>query len=759
MNIPFADERAYHLAAALLSQPGQPAPCRMDPAAREIEVDDRDMMALIERIAQGRPVPIAQFGSDCDRWMLMAAGAREAGRAFAHLSSFLLPTYGILPEATGFAALERLDASASPMQALASLATPLYNWGYRWEAPAAYRQQLLKRLGLWARLDSRQPELKLPHQASYAELLGRFKSALAAADWPAAEAVIAEMRKQHLCTAENLSYLQVQLHAQQGRWRVIWDDQTYTWLSRLPVPRAVRSALITAFHHSVLLEAEASGDLSRALDRYKDQRSRLGNLITARFQLTESPVVRVFGYQAVVARDRVALDALLALPGLDAAARICLEGLTAFLPAQPESVVTPGVRLTQAMRARDYDAAVEAAQGLETPSDRAVALLRIAARHQDAARLALAAWESLSPNEQADIEEIEPALDRYLELTLAAFPRPVPQIQNSGDWFQRAITAPDDPVLLPALDALAASADDRDWDPAMARRSARQIEGMLGEGTALITHRTIQRGIDALIDQTLSDRAFPQSHPDYRDLYQALYDSLILAGVINEETSTKLLRLAEAVLRMRPAQVESAGTDLRNWFDRPSPALEVQVLDAFDLLIEFGLARDAFAPWYRKWVEHRLDLPASVTWPRAHQEVWLALGEWIQPGQDLLLQLRQRLQATVEEAGEDPISHLPAGYRIGIFTLQRSSAERAREILLRRNPSLDVRLCLETDMNRAVEAIARNSDAAVVVTTCLSHAIFYGIGPLLQQEPIYPEARGCASIIRALEVSATRFTA
>lgn len=756
MNIPFADERAYRLAAALLSQAGQPTSYRMNPAAREIEVDDPGMTALIERIAQGKSVPIVQFGSNCDLWMLLAAGAREAGRAFAHLSSFLLPTYGSLPENNGFVALEPLDAGDSPIQALAA---PLYNWSYRWEAPPTYRHQMLERLGLWATLDSRQPELRLPHQASYAELLGRFKSALAAADWSAAEAVIAEMRKQHLCTAENLAYLQVQLAAQQGRWQAIWDDETYSWLSRLSMPRAVRSALITAFHYSVLLEPEASGDMSRALDCYRGERTRLGNLITARFQLAESPVVRVFGYQAVVAGDRIALDVLLALPGLDAAAKVCLERLAALLPAQPEVVVTPAARLTQAMRARNYDAAVEAAQLLEMPTDRAVALLRIAARHQDAARLAVAAWESLLPNELADLEEIEPALDRYLELALAAFPRLAQQIQSWGDWFQRAAIAPDDPALLPALDGLAASADDRDWDLATARQLVGLIEVMLGEGAARLAHRAVQRGIEALIDQLLSDRAFPQLQPDYQDLYQALYDTLVLSGVNNEETSAKLIRLAEAVLRRRPGQVESVGADLRNWFDRPSSALEVLVLDAFDLLIEFGLARAAFAPWYRKWVEHRLDLPESVTWPRAHQEVWLALGEWIQPGEDLLPPLRRRLQTTVEEAEEDPIGRLPIGYRIGIFTLQRSSAERAREILLRRNPTLDVRLCLETDMNPSVEAVARNSDAVVIVTTCLTHAIFYGINPLLQREPIYPAARGCAGIIRALEESAGRLPA
>jgi hypothetical protein len=38
----------------------------------------------------------------------------------------------------------------------------------------------------------------------------------------------------------------------------------------------------------------------------------------------------------------------------------------------------------------------------------------------------------------------------------------------------------------------------------------------------------------------------------------------------------------------------------------------------------------------------------------------------------------------------------------------------------------------------------------VVVTTCITHALTYGIGPYLR-EPVYPQSSGSTSILRAIE--------
>jgi hypothetical protein len=131
--------------------------------------------------------------------------------------------------------------------------------------------------------------------------------------------------------------------------------------------------------------------------------------------------------------------------------------------------------------------------------------------------------------------------------------------------------------------------------------------------------------------------------------------------------------------------------------------------------------------------------------------LWLAFGEWIRPGEDLLVQLRQSLAGAQAEAAPERWPVLPAGYRITIFTLRPSSAERAKSLLLKRQSDLDIRICAEKDMNPQVEALARHTDLPVIVTTAITHALTYGVNPLLKVKPVYPVSSGASSILQAVE--------
>ena len=162
--------------------------------------------------------------------------------------------------------------------------------------------------------------------------------------------MLGALSQYHLIAAKNLAFLRVQFFAEQGKWREIWEDTDFPLLASMYVPRRVRSALITAFHSAVLAEAEVIGNFELAIDRFKQARGRLGGLLNGRFGLVESPVVRVFGYQAVVARDRTALEALLELESSDNAARSCLESLLRLLPQQTAPLLAPAERLRLALR-------------------------------------------------------------------------------------------------------------------------------------------------------------------------------------------------------------------------------------------------------------------------------------------------------------------------------------------------------------------------------------------------------------------------
>ena len=57
-------------------------------------------------------------------------------------------------------------------------------------------------------------------------------------------------------------------------------------------------------------------------------------------------------------------------------------------------------------------------------------------------------------------------------------------------------------------------------------------------------------------------------------------------------------------------------------------------------------------------------------------ETWLSFGTWVQPGNDLLQQLQERLARVVGADADNPVTGLPANYRITIFSLRPLSARR-----------------------------------------------------------------------------------
>ena len=192
----------------------------------------------------------------------------------------------------------------------------------------------------------------------------------------------AELRRQHLCTAENLLFLRVQLFAQQERWNLIWEDDNYQNLAHLSLPRVVRAALITAFHHSILLEPELHGALEEAVFRFKQQRACLGNLLNGRFDLASSPVLRVFGYQALIAGDTAAIDGLLALENSGPTGSHLLNSAAgALATASRTHHFSNRATATGTAQPRRLFLRLEPRCTQASPVDRALAMLRIAVCH------------------------------------------------------------------------------------------------------------------------------------------------------------------------------------------------------------------------------------------------------------------------------------------------------------------------------------------------------------------------------------------
>lgn len=736
----------------------------------EIEANNLVIGRLLQRISENRPIVFPYLGSTSHSWIITGKTRRELDRTLTQVSRFVVPTYAEFATNNRLPQLKLFKKDGNRLQQLGDV---LYPAGYySWLSPVGHFDIILRHLDMWMSLEGEYPPFQVEQHPTYRSLHDVFDAATSAGNWQEAKQCLQEMQQSHLITADNLAFLQVQLLAQQQRWLEIWRRPDFANLARIRMPRAVRSALLTAFHYSVILPFEQQEQWEEALDAFKQARSELGLLLTGRFGLTQAPVIQVYAYQAVVDKDR---DSLAQLSSVNAAqvVQVCIDHLKGILsrsktavdvPSEVNSITSSASPLRQARLALadlDYDSAIRFVKEVAHPSEKALLLMQIAFHSSDVpvAEEALLTYWELPTEEQSRLEErysfLRPYLQYLLEITnygpsgttLPVAPSST-LIQNWLDWFALAESDPNNPELMTALDRLVVSTDNRYWNQEKVKLLNDKLLSFIVEprsSSYIYTKIAIQR----LVDFFLQDSDFPREEDTYGDLYETLYVSLLEQQAINQTVGFTLLRLAEAMLRRSPMKRDRLCENFIDWCKTPIPALENWVLEAFDLLAEYGLAPGLLAKWYRQWVSHLLDLPSSRE--RANLETWLIFGQWIQPGYDLLNRLEQALTIVTDQDIDNPVANLPDGYRISIFSLRESSTVRAKQLLLERNKNLDIRICLEKDLNAQAKALAQNSDLVVIVATCLSHALTYGIGPYLKKDPVYSSSSGSTSIIRVVE--------
>lgn len=739
----------YDFAAAFFSTSGKPLLSGvLSPTTLTIEVGEPSIALLLNRIREGLTAIMPYVGTSKDTWMIAGANRHDLDKTLKYITRFLIPTYAEITPLQ----LQQFDATGNALQ---QAGTVLYPTGYyRLASFSKDRDIILNRLALWLNLETRRPSRKVESQCTYRNLAELFQLALSAANWSEAEQYLYEIQRLNLSTAENLAFLRVQLLAQQQRWTDIWQLDKFDLLAKSRVPRLVRSALLTAFHHSELLPREQQGKWDDAFAVFKQNRSKLGKLLIGRFGITHPAVVQVFAYQAVLDADHASLESL--RQGQDTpAVQTCLDNLYHLLPPiQPsgDDTLSPQQQIKQAFELSDYDTAIRLVDAVADPIEQIRLLVEIMFYSGDIAvgeRALLTFWD-LPAETQQQMRQEDPSRINYLDWFMQRVaPAPTsetkPIIGNWVDWFEVAQQHADSADLVIALDHLGDVQDDRVWT----------TEQIIALNEVLFScidndpNTTIRNGIQRLTNAVIQESEFPRAHTAYQELYETLHMGLLETQEPNENTGMALLRFTETLLHHKPSRCESFWQQFQKWIDRPLAALESVVLEIFELLVAYGLPGGTLTQWYRMWVEYLIALPSQRD--RASLETWHSLGEWMQTVPDLVDRLQQSLTDATEEDQERLIEQLPAGYQIGMFSLCESSAQRAKQMLESRNSSLDVRICTEKDLNDHAKSLAQNADLVVVVWTCISHALTYGIGPYLKRMPVYPQSRGSTSIVRAIE--------
>lgn len=755
-RIHFPNSDRYEFVAQVLAGGGRSLlAVTLMPEVQAVEVESRSLACLLRRFAEGSCSVLPFVTRGVHAWLLTGSHRRGLERAAAQLGHFVVPTYAQFGEGSRPGSRQPFDpASGHPIHILGATLFP--DGYYRLQSPPDHLEQMLERLGLWCTVLDRQPPAAPQPRPTYLELIGRFHAALAAAAWEEASLVISELERFNLSTADNLRFLQVQLLAQQAQWRTLWEAEEFETLAGLRLPRTVRAVLLESFYRACLSRLEQEERWEEAISAYRQARPRLRNLLAGRFGLTDGAVLRVFGYEAHYEGSRSDL-ADLAAAATDPLTQQVLQALVSTLPAeQPVSLSLPaGDQLRQALVEGNYDAALEAV-ALLPPEEQAIPLLSIAFQSgvREVAEAGLESYWDLPEAVQHTLQEADFRLPFYLEAATALAllsggkESPAPPL-DWHTWLEQALDRGDEALLTKALPDLADQPEPLFWEAAQITR----LNELLLAIVAGIQKPTeaIRRGIEALTTVVMKDRLFPRENWPYLELYELLYTAALERSERNMTNSLTVLRLAEVLLRASPKRRDEVAQHFQDWFAHPIPALDSLVLDSFELLAEYGLHGGTLANCYREWLVALLALPTQMEWSR--WEGWSAAAGWIQPGADLLTRLGEVASLAQEMGESDAIALLPAGYRISIFSFRSGSAARAKEMLLKRNPSLDIRLIAEKDMSGQARAAAEHADLPVVVTTCISHALTDGIGPYLQRDPVYPASSGSTSILRAVEAA------
>lgn len=741
-----------------------------DELRQVIEItDEHEVLALMlkrARDAQAMLFPRINPRDGQISWMLTAPTLYQMEQARVHLQHLLVPAYTKLPKKV--AAEAWLQGAGEVFQVFPRL----YPYGYyRLDSRQEYTPEIYRLLKLWQHLEKERPApAKLEPYPTYGNLSERFQLALAGAQWEEAEYLKREIQRYNLTSAENVLFLEIESLAAQRRWSEIRRLDDFSTLAHVPVPRDVRSALLTAFHHEELLPKEQQGDWAGALEAFREHLPALGLLLSARLGLTPGPVIQLFAYNAVSNNDQAALQELLTVTS-DQDALACVQQLLKLseplLPPVVEQLPEPGNPLQLAGTAlveANYERAEHYISLVKDDQARLVLLLQLSFYTRDAQRAedALLRYWDVPQEQLAKLHQSYPfVVPIASDLTQMISGPHVAELASRSiktwlDWLQICLEHPADEInLRGALEVLAQTTDERSWEPEKLVKFSDLLSNLVLR-EELVNLSIVRDALGKLVIFFVEkDRNFPQEDSIYQSIYESLYLALLTRPAHEEQRFVQiLLRLSDARLRMSPGKCETTLQHLYVWAGKPLADMEEWVLDVYEMLLHYGLSAQQLAKWCRGWLDWLLFTSYSKG---TYWQIWYSLAQVIQPGADILQELEQRLTSEPTEETVDILSVFKAGYKIGIYSLQEGAAQRARDILLKRNDQLDIEICTDGVLTEKAKALAQSAELVVEVVTALKHALTYGIGPFLKDRPIvYPMSSGSTSIIRAIEEYAAK---
>lgn len=683
-------------------------------------------------------------------WYGLAFDDRQFHALGEGLAAFVGPTYSTF---RGLAAhLDPMDAIDAAVQAFTSGRT----YKFRGAEPKDVWLALERMRRTWARRGPR--ALAAPQPVG--RVLRDFYMAVRAHEAGDASSALASLRKLHHLDAVNLLFLRVQMLGAFRDWGGLLALPELGDIFHLRRPSAVTETLLLAVYHVHLARFEDPPDPEGAVEVFRNSVfPRYAVLFRTRAGMHAAEVLKAFVVAAAaeVATAESLRGTIAARDDLSANDRQYMARVAALWPSSGTSAL-PGEILARAAAAIvqcDYDEAL--ALALDAP--RSITRTRVlceCAYELDTLDAKAAAIEAVRNLEEGERVVFLSRRTNYRLWESLAEPEDVPRA---------ALTVPE---VIPSdwctwLDHVVKH-DGRHGSREIARRAATEWSVLGLVGSADIVEQFVERlnrPRTAAADQCLRDslphllafleRDLAWPNPSCRSLYSVVLELLVLGEGLGRADLIVFGELLEAVLRIGVSDREYADLLMyvrAMWSRYAATATLGWILDCIALFVAFPCSDPA----------SRLGLFHEVLDRMVACRRLLALEQW-----DLLrlaavdlgvLGLFERyfpLKAEQQPSVDDPMGALD-GKTIAIYTLTERSAQRFKQIVEARIPSVTIVHLHDLDASKRLRQYARQADLFVLVATSATHAATDCVQANRPKDlpTLRPAGRGVASMLEAL---------
>ncbi|WHY58650.1 protein DpdD [Peribacillus simplex] len=710
-----------------------------------------ELLGMIKRFYEDNPAVLPFRNNQKETfWFLFAHKDYLLGQHIRELDHFLLP-YHCTPLNDG----RKLNFDSE--KRLGRIGYELFPDGYyAYVSKVEQEENIWGRLRLWRRLDDRRPNISYDElKVNAFTLRSRFYQAIVLQKWEEAKSYLNTLQQGKYLSDENYKFLTLHWLSAQGKWDRIWESDDFEILAGFgKIPIQVHIALIRTFYQRKLSKSDILGRYDLSMKAFKESRYKLGTLLRSQLSLDEETSIRVFAYEAASKGQEDKLERYQEKTK-DEITKDIIEFLLLYVQTNKEkpiiSINDKLERAKQCFTNHEYEDAFLLLNGVDLSIDkvRLLAGISIMEETEETCSVALKHYEMLSEQEQRQLMK-EPQSKGWMIylLNLQKGNESLLITAETTDrvdwynWFYNFIHTSDFDLLEEHLTTIDVQQGNINWSITSLSNLSEIIATIGIEALSSMQKSLLQTALPMFVTELMQDDYFPNEKAN--ELYEYTREILCIHGKRNENNTGFLLRLTEGLLCLEISKVHLYWNQVESWFNVfPTDRLSSYVLESLELFKEYGLGDDLLQPVWTNWVGSLLDRIANQTVIQS----WIDLGNRISANSSMIDALNEKITSNRDM---DLLEVLP-NMSITIYSLREKPAQRAAQRITKRNPNVKVKVCTDSKLTNEAKAYARNSDLVILVTTCMSHALTFGISPYLDDNLLYSRSSGETGIIEALE--------